>query len=151
MKKDKYYVDRKFHTIFSDGIYFTKAAFEALETEEYVQEEHLSRAAILNLSILPEVAANCVLETLSLPKQILNEVDRFSPINKFEFYLWKFKKIKLDRSIQEVQNLQELQSIRNFMVHPKSKKTEWIDVDENTREADLGRTPLLEIPYSGVE
>nr|MDP2192446.1 hypothetical protein [Rhodoferax sp.] len=151
LKKDKYYVDRKFNTIFRDGIYFTKVAFAALKAEEYVQEGHLARAAILNLSILPEVAANCVLETLALPKHILDEVDRFSSMNKFEFFLWEFKKIKLDRSVQEIQNIQELKSIRDFMVHPKSKKSEWIDVGENTREADLGRTPLLAIPYSSEE
>lgn len=151
MKRNKYYIDRKFHTIFSDGIYFTKAAFDALENEDWMQEEHLARAAILNLSLLPEVAANCVLETLSLPKQILDEVDKFSPISKFEFALWELKKIKLDRSLQEVQNIQELQSIRNFMVHPKSRKTEWVDLDENTKGADLGKTPLLKLPYSSQE
>lgn len=151
MKKDKYYVDRKFYTIFRDSIYFTKAAYDALENEEWIQEEHLARAAILNLSLIPEVAANCVLETLDLPKRIFDEVDKFSPINKFEFYLWEAKKIKLDRGCQEILNIQELQSIRNFMVHPKSRKAEWIDIDGSTREADLGKTPLLKIPYSSQE
>lgn len=151
MKTAKYYVDRKFHTIFRDGIYFTKTAFDALENEEWIHEEHLARAAILNLSLLPEVAANCVLETLPLPKRILDEIDKFSPINKFEFFIWELKKLKLDRGLQEVQNIEELQSIRNFMVHPKSRKTEWVELDENTREADLGKTLLLEIPYSSQE
>lgn len=151
MKRDKYYVDRKFYTIFRDSIYFTKAAYDALENEDWIQEEHLARAAILSLSLLLEVAANCVLETLNLPKRIFDEVDKFSPINKFEFYLWESNKIKLDRGRQEIRNIQELQSIRNFMVYPKSRKTEWIDIDGSTRKADLGKTPLLEIPYSNQE
>ncbi|WP_194436077.1 hypothetical protein [Vibrio fluminensis] len=151
MKVEKYYIDRKFETIFRDSIYFTKAAFEALETENYDDEAHLSRAAILNLSILPEVVANCLLETLSLPKSLFKEVDKFSPISKFEFFLWEKKKIKLDRGLQEIQNIQELQSIRNFMVHPKSKKAEWVPLGGSARMADLGRTKLLEIPYSSDE
>ena len=151
MKKEKYYIDRKFSTIFSDSIYFTNAAYDAIGTLGHSPEFHLSRAAILNLSILPEVAANCLLETLNIPKRLFDEIDKFSPISKFEFYLWEKKKIKLERGIQEIQNAQELQSIRNFMVHPKSKKAEWIDIDENSREADLGKTPLLKIPYSSEE
>lgn len=151
MRKDKYYVDRKFYTIFRDSIYFTKAAYDALEKEDWIQEEHLARAAILNLSLIPEVAANCVLETLDLPKRIFHDVDKFSPINKFEFYLWEAKNIKLDHGCQEIRNIQELQSIRNFMVHPKSRKAEWVDIDGSSREADLGKTPLLEIPYSSQE
>jgi len=150
MKQDKYYIDRKFETIFRDSIYFTKAAFDALETESHT-EEHLARAAIINLSILPEVVANCLLETLSLPKNIFNEIDKFSPINKYDFFLWEKKNLKLDRGLQEIQNIQELQSIRNFMVHPKSKKAVWVTVDEFTRTADLGKTKLLEIPYSSDE
>ncbi|SIT03226.1 hypothetical protein [Neptunomonas antarctica] len=150
MKQDKYYIDRKFETIFRDSIYFTKSAFDALENENNT-EEQLARAAILNLSILPEVVANCLLETLNLPKNIFNEVDKFTPINKYDFFLWEKKNLKLDRGLQEIQNIQELQSIRNFMVHPKSKKAEWVTVDEFTRTADLGKTKLLEIPYSSDE
>lgn len=151
MIKDKYYFDRKFETVFKDSIYFTTNALVALEHEDYKKEEHYSRDAILNLSILTEVAANCLLETLNLPSNIFKKVDKFPPVTKIEYYLWEKKKIKLDRGCEEVQHIQELQFIRNFMVHPKSKKTEWKDIGENTREANLGETQLLKIPFSSQE
>ena len=151
MRKDKYYFDRKFETVFNDSIFFTKGALDALDKKDYKNEEHYSRAAILNLSILTEVAANCLLETLNLPSKVFKEIDKFPPVTKIEYYLWEKNKIRLDRGCEEVQHIQELQSIRNFMVHPKSKKAEWKDIDENTREADLGETQLLKIPYSSQE
>lgn len=40
MRKDKYYIDRKFYTIFRDGLYLTKAAYDALANEDWIQEEH---------------------------------------------------------------------------------------------------------------
>jgi hypothetical protein len=151
MLNDKYSVDRKFETIFNDAIYFTTNALKSLEEDDYKTEEHFSRAAILNLSLLTEVTANCLLETLNLPSHLFKEVDKFSPITKFEYYLWEKKTIKLDRGCEEVQNIQELQSIRNFLVHPKSKKAEWMDLGDNVKAADFGKTKLLEIPYSSQE
>jgi hypothetical protein len=151
MRKENYYYDRKFDTIFVDSIFFTTAAYEALKNDKYPEEAHFARAAILNLSILPEVTANCILQTLNLPKKLNDEIDKFSPLSKFDFYLWEKKKEKLNRGDREVQIIHELQSIRNSLVHPKTKKGEWVDIDDTTRQEDLGATEILRIPYSSDE
>ncbi|GEB70090.1 hypothetical protein PC2016_1665 [Pseudoalteromonas carrageenovora] len=146
MNNEKYLVDRKFETIFRDALFFTELAHNSLD--DHYKEGRYARTAILNLSIIPEVIANCLIEKLNLPKSIFKEIDKFNPLSKIDYFLWSHNGSSTEKGRQEVQLIMELQSIRNSMVHPKAKKTEWVNVNESMREADFGDTKLLKIPFS---
>ncbi|ELA8174534.1 hypothetical protein WKW81_08635 [Vibrio alginolyticus] len=148
MFNDKYLVDRKFPTIFDDALSFAEMAKNLNEDEDFDVEGRLARASILNASLLPEVVSNCLIEKLCLPKSIFKTIDRLDPLGKLDYFLWSHNGTSLDKGTREVQLISELQSIRNSVVHPKAKKTEWVQVDERTREADFGMTSRLKIPQS---
>ncbi|MEZ8798371.1 hypothetical protein OA7_0017880 [Vibrio cyclitrophicus 1F53] len=148
MMNDKYLIDRKFPTIFDDALSFAEMAKNIKEDEDFYIEGRLARASILNTSLLPEVVANCLIEKLCLPKSVFKTIDRLDPLGKLDYFLWSHNGSSLDKGIREVQLIAELQSIRNLIVHPKAKKTEWVQVDERTREASFGMTDRLKIPQS---
>ncbi|WP_404974228.1 hypothetical protein [Vibrio campbellii] len=148
MLNDKYLFDRKFPTIFDDALSFAEMAKELNDDEDFYVEGRLARASILNASLLPEVVSNCLIEKLCLPGPIFKTIDRLDPLGKFDYFLWSHNGTSIDKGLREVQFISELQSIRNSIVHPKAKKTEWVQIDERTREADFGITPRLKIPQS---
>lgn len=139
---------RTFSDLLYDAVYLLYFAFD-LNQDDYNDDvigPHI-RGSILSSLLMPECAANCLIDSLDLANQFYKDIDKLSPISKFEFYLKTIKpNQKLDRGCKEVQAIQELQSVRNFYVHPKVKKSKYQSIGEGVWTIDYGQTNLLKFP-----
>jgi len=94
--------------------------------------------------MMPEVAANILIETLGLESSVWSDVDRMSTIGKFDFFLrTTFRKRKLNRGTKELQGLKELKQLRDSFVHPKPQRVVWSLSAEGLDLGSSDRTPLL--------
>jgi hypothetical protein len=78
-----------------------------------------ARASVLAASLGIECAANCLLDSLSLSKLLLKDLDKLPPLSKIEACLRIKGADELDRGRAEVQQISELIKARNDHVHPK--------------------------------
>ena len=79
----------------------------------------------------------------------MSDIDKLRVISKFEYYLEHVNRNKkIDRGLPVTQQVSELIGIRNSIVHPKPYKSEWVEIDDNTRAVELGETQFLKLPNS---
>lgn len=149
MLEDIYLYERRFEILINNAFRLAKKASEAYEKKDHDELESFSSASVFITTIILESAANCCLDTLNLSQKFAKDIDKLPFLSKYEFYLMNINNTKkLDRGCQEVQNVSELKSIRDMIVHPKVKQTTWEKIDEERMQADFGQTLLLKIPYS---
>ncbi|EGQ9216873.1 hypothetical protein F8Y87_25045, partial [Vibrio alginolyticus] len=147
-------MDNKVHYLrnFEDQLY--DAVYMLYFSLDIVQENYKDdvirphvRASIINTCLLLECGANCLIESLDLPKQFFDDIDKLPFLSKFEFYLSKVNPgQRFDRGAEVVQKVRELKTIRDGYVHPKVKKSKYEKVSLNTWDADYGNTPQLKFP-----
>ena len=136
--------DRGFQSLFEDGFRLMVACEE--NPHEFDTQYSLARAAIACSMMLPEVCANICVETLQLEKSVFNDIDKLSPLAKFDFYLRvSFKNRRIDRGVKAVQALQELKRLRDRYVHPKKSKVEWKEAGDGAFHGTSPRTEILGI------
>ncbi|MES2908353.1 MAG: hypothetical protein V4688_04255 [Pseudomonadota bacterium] len=136
--------DRGFEALFGDSIRLLLAAEENLY--EYDSQFSFARASIACSMLLPEVCANICIESLKLECGVFNEIDKLSPIAKFDYYLGVyFRDRRLDRGCKAVQSLQELKRLRDRYVHPKKSKVDWVRGEDDTFHGSSPRTRILDI------
>ncbi len=136
--------DRGFGTLFEDGVRLLMAC----ENNHYDYDTQFSfaRASIVCSMMLSEVSANICIELLQLEKSIFRDIDRLSPISKFDFYLrTSFRDRKIDKGIHVIQSLQELKKLRDKYVHPKKSKVTWIAGENDSQYGTSDRTELLDM------
>ncbi|EPV2532126.1 hypothetical protein ACV28K_004712 [Vibrio alginolyticus] len=105
------------------------------------------RASVINTCLLLECGANCLIETLDLPKQFFDDIDKMPFLSKFEFFLNKVNPSqKFDRGALVVQRVKELKTIRDSYVHQKVKKSKYEIISSTVSEADYGCTEQLKFP-----
>lgn len=145
---DREHYLRTFSDLLYDAVYLLYFAFD-LNQDDYNDDvigPHI-RGSILSSLLMPECAANCLIDSLDLSGQYYRDIEKLSPISKFEFYLKTIKpNKKLDRGCVEVQAIQELKSVRDFYVHPKVRKSKYMDIGGNVWAVDYGQTNLLKFP-----
>lgn len=114
-----------------------------------------------------ECAANYCIDSLFKGKNFTNDIDKLPYLSKFEIFLGlMFPNRIFDRGRTEIQEIQELKSIRDAYVHQKIKSTELKEPDDRglsslagsgavinvlsgtRKEFDFGRSKLLNIPRS---
>lgn len=106
-----------FYDLLADAAFQHKHAKEA--TDSYVMSR-FARASVLASALSIECAANCLLASLDLSKNLQTELDKLTPIAKVEAYL-KIRAIDgFNRGCEQVQQVAELVKARNDHVHPKS-------------------------------
>jgi len=130
---------RSFFTLFVDSI-------ELLQASECESESDfsatLARSSIINSLILPEVAANSLVDSLDLKPAIYREIDKMSVLGKMDLFLWStFRNRSIDRGRSVVQKYQELKQLRDAFVHPKKHKLSWTQTsdDEETAGCELSQ------------
>jgi hypothetical protein len=134
--------DRGFKTLFDDSIRLLIAS----KKNFYDYDSHFSfaRGSIVCSMLLPEVSANKCIESLQLDKGFFNEIDKLSPIAKFDYFLRVFFKGKtIDRGLKPVQQLQELKKLRDSFVHPKKSLVKWVKNQDD--DSYLGSSPNTEM------
>lgn len=115
--------DRPFRTLFEDGILLLLASERSEDSDE---SNSLARGSIAFTMMLPEVAANICIESLHLDSSVFNEMDKLSPLAKFDYFLkCRFRKRQISSGMLPVQKLQELKRLRDSFVHPKRFQVHW--------------------------
>jgi len=147
MIDDEYLYERNFFVLFEDALNLLSDSEYAIEKEDYYGMQRFARSSIVNSTILLECSANCCLDALKLSNSFKNDLDKLPSLSKFEFYLTsKFRNKNFDRGCNEIQNVAELKTLRDIIVHPKVQKAKWERIDENRRQADFGTTNKLKLP-----
>src|SRR4051812_46229494 len=109
--------DRPFRTLFEDGVLLLLASESNDDSDE---SSSLARGSIACTMMLPEVAANICIESLHLESLMFSEVDKLSPLAKFDYFLKsRYPGRRIPSGMLPVQQLQELKRLRDSFVHPK--------------------------------
>ncbi|MCK1792066.1 hypothetical protein [Pseudomonas violetae] len=105
-----------FLPIFSDAIVLYEAA---VDCGNEVLQNALAKASILSVNYAIEAAANSFLESIEVTEKLKKKFDKFSTLDKFDFVLQWHTDNQLMLGDRHVQNVDNLISNRNAMVHPK--------------------------------
>ena len=146
MRNNKSTFDRGFRTLFEDSVRLLLASEKNLFKDD--SQYSFARASIVSSMMIPEVCSNICIESLKLENSIFNDIDKLSPIGKFDFFLRvNFKDKKINKGVKVVQALQELKKLRDKFVHPKKTKVFWSksQEDEDTFDGISEKTPILQI------
>lgn len=81
-----------------------------------------AKGSILNSVLALEAAANCLVARFQYSSRMKDMVERFQPLEKFEFVAWHISDDRLDRGREVVQSIAELFALRNEYVHPKVRQ-----------------------------
>lgn len=104
----------------------------------------LARSAITNAALLLECVSNSCLGSLSLPKRLLEELDRLPVLPKLDYYLFARTSKHIDRGCREVEQAVDVLKLRDHIVHPKLKPGS-INEDQGEQYVDYGTTKALGI------
>ena len=136
--------DRSTKTLCEDSLHL---CFEAVHAQHEMASRALARASFSATTMFLEAAANAILEVLDISNQLLDKIDKFPVVQKFEFFAQMKLGKKIDYSLHIVQGLSELFSVRNKYVHPKAQALEWKEIDSNTLVGVSKESPTLKLPY----
>jgi hypothetical protein len=143
--------ESSFITLLKDSFLFLELSEQNLNND--IISKLYARTAILNMIFSLEAAANCCLDIHPCSKSLLNSIEKFSPIDKFEFLLTtRNPNKKIDRGSILIQSISELIQLRNQYVHPKPNRIETVfePVEKNKFQfsSDDGKSNFLKIPKS---
>jgi hypothetical protein len=138
-------VNRPFLDIFTDSIRFASLCNISGATPGI--HNCMAKASILHSIFALECAENCCVAVMEYSSNILDAVDRWQPLEKFEFVQLLFNPSRpFDRGTQEVQHLKELFKIRNDYVHPKARELSTRMTQEHGLELGTSKSQFLGIP-----
>ena len=109
-----------------------------------------ARSAITSAALLLECVSNSCLFSLTLPARLLEELDKLSPIAKFDYYLFSRSGKHVDRGCRETELAADVLKLRDHIVHPKPKPG-LIAGDGTHQYVDYGETKSLAIPLDSRE
>lgn len=133
--------DRPFRTLFEDGVMLLIASERSVDNDE---SNSLARGSIACTMMLPEVAANICIESLHLDSLVFNEIDKLSPLAKFDYFLkCRYRNRKVPSGILPVQKLQELKRLRDSFVHPKRFQVQWTPANDGSYRGESKKTQFL--------
>lgn len=129
-----------FLQVFGDAIYH---ADQAIQDDVVASARHV-RTSILFCSIALECAANCSLSIVEVSSECRQDLDKLSPINKFETVA-RLRDCEFNRGENVCQKVVEIAKIRNMYVHPKIANIP-VDLDELK---DAGDAYAISISMTG--
>jgi len=89
--------------------------------DSFAMSRH-ARASIIASALSIECIANCLLDSVDVPKSLREEIDKLAPLSKIETALRMKGVSAFDRGRHEVQKAVDLMRARNDYVHPKTAK-----------------------------
>jgi hypothetical protein len=137
--------DRNFTFLIEDSL---SLLFLSEASKDYDDMQLFARSSAFFSILILEAAANCLIDTLCLEKQVFQDIDRMSIIAKYDFYLRvRGHQNGLMRGSKLVQGIQELKSLRDRIVHPKKSALVLRVIDEETEHmvGEYKKTPILKI------
>ena len=149
--KDAIWLDRPFFDLFCDAIHLARCCSDKGSNDDL--RKPLARAALMNAIFSVEAAANCALRCYPSSRTLHESLDKLGILDKFEFLLaMRNPNESFDRGRREMQQIQELISVRSKYVHPKSRQHPMQfeaatgQPGDFTFQIDTGATELLNIP-----
>jgi hypothetical protein len=137
--------ERNFSLLLEDSL---SLLFLSETSKDYEDMQLFSRSSAFFSILILEAAANCLIDTLCLEKQVYQDIDRLSILAKYDYFL-RVKGFQdgLMRGSKLVQGIHELKLLRDRIVHPKKSAFVWRVVDEETEhlEGEYKKTPILKI------
>lgn len=145
MFKESY--ERKFLNLVEDSIKFLFLSEEALHEVRHDDMQLFSRCSAFFSMLILESAANSLIDTLSLEKEVFKKIDRLPILEKYDFFLKEKNLNGLARGYPIVQKIAEVIKLRDAIVHPKKSKFVWQKFDEETgyMEGTYEKTDMLKI------
>ena len=135
--------------LINDTLFFLKASENSIDNDNYTDMERYARSSIFNITLLIEASANSCIDSLDLPSQYANDIDRLPILSKYEFFLKTIKPDKIfDRGCIEIQYAKEIISIRRLLVHPKVKRKKLNKIDKNNSEYNFGEFEYTKLSKS---
>lgn len=149
---DATWLERPFFDLFCDAIQLARSCSDKGSNDDL--RKLLARAALMNAIFSIEAAANCALRCYPSSRALHESLDKLGILDKFEFLLaTRNRNESFDRGRREIQQIQELISVRNKYVHPKSRQRP-MQFEAGTAQpaaftfkTDGGATKLLNIPH----
>jgi len=152
MEETKEHYLRTFETLLYDAVYQLYFAFD-INLDDYKDDVRspFVRASTLSSMLLLECGANCLIDSLDLPKSYYIDIDKLPFLSKFEFFLHRLdQNQKFDRGCKEVQAILELKKIRDTYVHPKVRRGTYLYLSRgffSARTSEHGQTGFLKFPH----
>lgn len=135
--------DRSTKTLCEDSLHL---CFDSAHASHEMASRTMARASFFATTMFLEAAANASLETLDASGQLLEKVDKFPVLQKFEFFAQSRFGKRIDHSSHIVQQLNELFVVRNRYVHPKAQVLEWKPIASNSMIGVPKASPSLQLP-----
>lgn len=147
---DRDYHLRTFEDLLYDSVYLLYFAFDT-NPDDYEDDVIGSfiRSSILNSVLLLECGANCLIDSMDLPKKYYNDIEKLPFLSKFEYFLERVNdNHSFDRGCSEVQCVADLKIIRDRYVHPNVKKIKPVKISEDQWVINFSNTKHLKFPYN---
>lgn len=119
MEREVVFHENRFITIVTDALMLYEAAEECVDSHA---RGALTRACVLSICFAIEAAANSFLQAVECDKQLMDKIDRFSTLEKFDFVMQWGQGQGLIKGESRFQEVEKLLRARNSMVHPKINK-----------------------------
>lgn len=135
--------DRGTKTLCEDSLHL---AYEATLPKYEGPRRTLARASFFASVSFLEACSNACLESLSLSQHVLEKVDKFPVIQKFDFFLSNACGKEFPYSSHVIQNLSEIIQVRNRFVHSKAQKLLWKVFEESHAVGVSPQSKSMKIP-----
>lgn len=135
--------ERNFDTLLFDSI---EMLFRSLDPETGMDfSQTLGRSSMLNSILLLELSANICIESLELEGSVFNEIDQFSILDKFDYFLTASSSdVKSLRGAYEFEVLEELDSFRGGCMYLRPHRIE-MKIEGDSGIGKMDTTSLLDI------
>lgn len=138
-----YLLEQSFFQLLSDAIYFAKLS---KQTAGEYESQRFARSSIINSALTVEAAANCCISNMKGAKGLINDIDKLSPLSKFDIFSKFHDSAYIDRGSHITQRIVELKDLRNLVVHPKRKK---VPVEISFDDAKYQSLVGMDLHFSG--
>jgi len=134
--------ERNFSHLLEDSLAFLIDADDKATEKKYEAASRCAKASIFNTLFMYECVANCCLASLDLSRGMYSKIERMDTLSKYEFYLiLSTENTKLDRSVVEIERVNELKKLRDNLAHPKITKISY--QLSNSKDSILSYEPKL--------
>lgn len=146
---DSYSISNPFNARYQDALGLAHVSTKALSVDDLLDcNFEIARASISASCQCIEALGNCCMGILYDDGRLPDCFDRnLPPLGKLDAFLIARQQKPLSRGDRIIQQTQALINLRNDLVHPSHKTTEWEREDENvSREIPTPRQYLKELP-----
>ncbi len=123
---------RLFFDLFTDACSHALAAMDTTQDHKFERTARAVRATVVFAVLSLEAGANACLETIEPANRFRKDLDKLPFLSKYESFLrFNVPDSQFDRGKLEIQSVQEIQKLRNALIHPKCRSFPMKSVGNN--------------------